>query len=86
MERSNYEGRLLSGGLPHYVWCNLECAQKDLLSVLLKYLRRTGLLSQFTYSQAEELVYSATGLSELLRYPVCAAEEANVYEYSQDPQ
>ena len=59
---------------------------RDLLSVLLKYLRRTGLLSQFTYSQAEELVYSATGLSELLRYPVCAAEEANVYEYSQDPQ
>lgn len=43
------------------------------------------LISQFTYSKAEDLVYSVMDFPELFRYPVCLTEEGCQHECTQDP-
>ena len=64
----------------------MESAQRELFSVLLGRLREEGLLSQFTYSEAINLVHSVMDIPELLWYPVCLTKEASALEHSQDPQ
>ena len=44
-----------------------------------------GLISQFTYSKAEDLVHSVMDFPELFRYPVCLTEEGCQRECTQDP-
>ena len=64
----------------------MESAQRAVISVLLKCLFSHGLISQFTYSRAEDLVHSVIEIPELLRYPVCLTKEAGTHESSQDSQ
>ena len=64
----------------------MESTQREVVSVLLEHLFAQGLISQFTYSKAEDLVHSVMDFPEVFRYPVCLTREANVLEYSQNPQ
>ena len=45
----------------------MEHAQKELLSVLLERIRSLGLISDFAYLGAMDLVHSAADLPELFR-------------------
>lgn len=64
----------------------MESAQKEVISALLACMFSRGLISQFTYSKAEDLVHSVMDFPKLLWYPVCLTKEAGTHEYSQDPQ
>lgn len=62
----------------------MENAQRLVVSVLLKHVFSLGLISQFTYSRAQDLVHSVMDFPELLRYPVCLTEEECQHECAQD--
>ncbi len=64
----------------------MESAQRALLRVLLDRILSLGLISQRTYSKAEDLLSSATDLPELFRPPLCPAEEADAHGRAQNPQ
>lgn len=54
----------------------MESAQRELVSILLDHIRSLGLISDFTYSGAVDLVHSAIDFPELFQYPVCLTKEA----------
>lgn len=62
----------------------MESAQRELTSVLLEHIRSLGLISDFTYSRAVDLVHSVTDFPELFQYPVCLTKEADILECTQD--
>ena len=62
----------------------MENAQRLIVSVLLEHVFSLGLISQFTYSRAQDLVHSVMDFPELLRYPVRLAEEECRHECAQD--
>ena len=62
----------------------MENAQRLVVSVLLEHVFSLGLISQFTYSRAQDLVHSVRDFPELLRYPVCLTEEGCQHECAQD--
>lgn len=64
----------------------MESAQKELVKVLLDHIRALGLISDFTYSRAVDLVHSVIDFPEFFRYPVCLTKEANGHECAQDTQ
>ncbi|KAB4835339.1 hypothetical protein GAG88_27445 [Bacteroides thetaiotaomicron] len=64
----------------------MESAQRDLISVLLNHVRSLGLISDSTYSRAEDLVHSVIDLPVFFRYPVCLTEEAYRYECAENTQ
>ena len=64
----------------------MESAQKEVIGALLASVFSRGLISQFTYSKAEDLVHSVMDFPKLLWYPVRLTKEAGTHEYSQDPQ
>ncbi len=64
----------------------MESAQRELVSVLLDYIRSLGLISHSTYSGAVDLVHSVIDFPEFFRYPVCLTKEANGHECAQDTQ
>ena len=64
----------------------MESTQREVISVLLERIFADGLISQSTYSKAEDLVHSVMDFPELFRYPVCLTEEECLYECTQDPQ
>lgn len=64
----------------------MESAQREIISVLLKYIFSLGLISSSTYRSAEDLVHSVIDLPELLRYPVCLTKEAGHDECAQNTQ
>ena len=64
----------------------MERAQREMVSVLLGHIHSLGLISQFTYSKAEDLVHSAMDFPRLLRDPACLTEEGCPGERTQDPQ
>ena len=64
----------------------MESAQRELVGVLLDHIRSLGFISDFTYSGAMDLVYSAIDLPEFFQYPVCLTKEASEHEHTQDTQ
>ncbi len=64
----------------------MEGAQRELAGVLLEHIRSLGLISDFTYSRAVDLVHSVIDFPELFQYPVCWAKEAEIRERAQDTQ
>ena len=62
----------------------MESAQRELAGVLLEHIRSLGLISDFTYSRAVDLVHSVIDFPEFFRYPVCLTKEANGHECAQD--
>lgn len=64
----------------------MESAQKELVKVLLDHVRSLGLISDFTYSKAVDLVHSAIDFPELFQYPVCLTKEAEIHECAQNTQ
>ena len=62
----------------------MENAQRLIVSVLLEHVFSLGLISQFTYSRAQDLVHSVMAFPELLRYPVRLAEEECRHECAED--
>ena len=62
----------------------MEGAQRELISVLLDHIRSLGLISDFTYSRAVDLVHSAIDFPELFQYPACLTKEADILECTQD--
>ncbi len=64
----------------------MESAQRELVSVLLDHIRTLGLISDFTYSKAVDLVHSVIDFPELFQYPVCLTKEASGHECAQDTQ
>ena len=64
----------------------MESAQKELVSILLDHVRSLGLISDFTYSKAMDLVHSVIDFPEFFQYPVCLTEEAEIRECAQDTQ
>lgn len=64
----------------------MESAQRELAGVLLEHIRSLGLISDFTYSRAVDLVHSVIDFPEFFRYPVCLTKEANGHECAQDTQ
>ena len=58
----------------------MESAQKELVKVLLDHIRAHGLISDFTYSRAVDLVHSVIDFPELFQYPVCLTKEAEIHE------
>ena len=64
----------------------MESAQRELVSVLLDYIRSLGLISNSTYSGAVDLVHSVIDFPEFFRYPVCLTKAANGHECAQDTQ
>lgn len=64
----------------------MERAQQDLVLVLLDHIRSLGLISDFTYSRAADLVYSEK-FPEFFQYPVRPAkEDADRHEHTQNTQ
>ena len=63
----------------------MESTQREFISVLLERIVADGLISQSTYSKAEDLVHSVMDFPELVRYPVCLTEEGCQHECTQDP-
>ena len=53
----------------------MDSAQRELVSVLLGHIHSIGLISNFTYSRAVDLVHSVTDFPELFQYPVCFSRE-----------
>ena len=64
----------------------MESAQKELVKVLLDHIRALGLISDFTYSRAVDLVHSVIDFPEFSQYPVCLTKEASGHECAQDTQ
>lgn len=64
----------------------MESAQRELIDVLLDHIRTLGLISDFTYSKAVDLVHSVIDFPELFQYPVCLTKEASGHECAQDTQ
>lgn len=64
----------------------MESTQRALVGVLLQHVFSLGLISQFTYSKAEDLVYSVRDFPELFRYPVCLTGEEGQHGCAQDPE
>ena len=64
----------------------MESAQRELAGVLLEHIRSLGLISDFTYSRAVDLVHSVIDFPELFQYPVCLTKEADIRECAQGPQ
>lgn len=64
----------------------MERAQRDLVSTLLKHIRSLGLISNYTYSGAMDLVHSATDFPEFFRYPAGLGKGADGHEHTQDTQ
>lgn len=62
----------------------MESAQQELVGVLLDHIHSHGLISDFTYSRAMDLVHSAIDFPELFQYPVCLTKEAEIRECAQD--
>lgn len=62
----------------------MESAQRELVCVLLEHIRSLGLISDFTYSKAVDLVHSVIDFPELFQYPVCLPKEAEIHECTQD--
>ena len=62
----------------------MESAQKELISVLLDRVYFLGLISDFTYSKAVDLVHSVIDFPELFQVPVCLTKEAEIHECAQD--
>ena len=58
----------------------MESAQREMMSVLLGRIFSLGLISETTYSRAEDLVHSVMDMPELFGYPVCPTKEADRYE------
>ena len=58
----------------------MDSAQRELVGVLLEHIRSLGLISDFTYSRAMDLVHSAIDFPELFQYPVCLTKEADIRE------
>jgi len=55
----------------------LESAQRELVCILLDHIHSLGLISDFTYSGAVDLVHSVIDFPELFQYPVCLTKEAS---------
>ena len=55
----------------------MESAQRELAGVLLDHIHSLGLISDFTYSRAVDLVHSVIDFPELFQYPVCLTKEAS---------
>jgi hypothetical protein len=55
----------------------LESTQRELMSVLLGRILDLGLISNSTYSQAQDLVHSVMDLPEFFSYPVCLTKEVD---------
>lgn len=53
----------------------MESTQQTVLLTLLDALHAKGLLSNSTYSGAQNLVHSALDLPEFFWYPVCCQKE-----------
>ena len=53
----------------------MESAQRELAGVLLEHIRSLGLISDFTYSKAVDLVHSTTDFPEFFQHPVCLNQE-----------
>ena len=64
----------------------MESAQRELASVLLDHIHFLGLISDFTYFRAVDLVHSVIDFPELFQYPVCLTKEADIRERAQDTQ
>ena len=64
----------------------MESAQRELVSILLDHIHSLGLISDFTYSGAVDLVYSMVDFPEFFRYSVCLTKEAGGLECAQDTQ
>lgn len=62
----------------------MKNTQQEVVSVLLRRIFTLGLISQFTYSKAEDLVHSGMDFPELFRYPMGEAEEGCLYGCTQD--
>ncbi len=58
----------------------MESAQRELARVLLDHIHSLGLISDFTYSRAADLVHSVIDFPELFQYPVCLTKEADIRE------
>lgn len=64
----------------------MENAQREIVRILLEWLRDGGLISKTTYYGAVDLIHSSLDLPELLRYPVCWPREGCLHECAQNPQ
>lgn len=64
----------------------MESAQRELAGVLLEHIRSLGLISDFTYSKAMDLLHSVIEFPELFQEPVCLTKEADISECAQDTQ
>lgn len=64
----------------------MESVQRELVSVLLDYIRSLGLISNSTCSGAVDLVHSVIDFPEFSQYPVCLTKEASGHECAQDTQ
>ena len=62
----------------------MESPQRELAGILLEHIRSLGLISDFTYSRAVDLVHSVIDFPELFQYPVCLTKEADILECTQD--
>lgn len=62
----------------------MESAQRELVGILLDHIRSLGLISNFTYSKAVDLVHSVIDFPEFIQHPVCLTEEAEIHECTQD--
>lgn len=62
----------------------MESVQRELACVLLDHVRSLGLISDFTYSRAVDLVHSVIDFPELFQYPVCLMKEADIHGCTQD--
>lgn len=51
----------------------MESAQRELASVLLDHIRSLGLISDFTYSEAANLIHSVMDFRDFFQRPVCLA-------------
>ena len=63
----------------------MESAQRELVSVLLGRIHSLGLISDFAYSKAVDLVHSEADFPEFFQYPVCLTKETNEHEYGKLP-
>lgn len=64
----------------------MESARRELVGVLLNHVHSLGLISDFTYFKAMDLVHSVIDFPELFQYPVCLTKEANFCECTQDTE
>ena len=64
----------------------MESTQRELIRVLLDRIRLRGLISDFTYSKAMDLVCSAKDFPAFFQVPVCLTKEVGGHERAQDTQ